>query len=180
MVALGSEHEVKAAMNETHMAEKDNGADESPPKKKAKTELTKKNSSGKENCTPCGIKGKCTTKKGGIIIVSGESSTHNEKPISPLEQAATSPQTIPNPAQQCDTATSTEDTIKPRNPQEKTATSPLKPAEQSDTATSLEGAQSSFKTQTRTQINIIVPLELAQSPPKTELSFTSQHCHPIK
>ena len=40
---LGNEREVKAAMNEIHMAENDGGADKPPPKKKARTEPAKKN-----------------------------------------------------------------------------------------------------------------------------------------
>ena len=89
-VALGSETEVKAAMNEMQEA-KDDGMDEPPTQKKARTEPAIKRSRGKENCTPHPGQAKgTTTKKGSIIIVSGESSTPTEKSSGPPEQAVTS------------------------------------------------------------------------------------------
>lgn len=78
-------------MNEMREA-KDDGMDEPPPEKKARTEPAKKSSRGKENRTPHPGQAKGTTrKKGSIIIVSGESSTPTEEKSSdPPEQAVTS------------------------------------------------------------------------------------------
>ena len=64
VIALGSETEVKAAMNEMRGA-KDDGMDEPPPQKKARTEPAKKCSRGKENRTPHPGQSKDTTKKKG-------------------------------------------------------------------------------------------------------------------
>ena len=91
VVALGSERDMKAAMHEMHVAENDGGAGELPPKKKARTEPVKKkkDSSGKENCTPHSGQGKDTTNKGSIIIVSGDSGTPSKKPRDLPEQSYT-------------------------------------------------------------------------------------------
>ena len=61
---------MKAVMTEMNMAEKDGGADEPPPKKKARTEPAKKASRGKENRTPRHGHAKGSTKKGSIFVSS--------------------------------------------------------------------------------------------------------------
>ena len=129
VVALGSEPEVKAAMNEMRVAEKDGDMDEPPPQKKARTEPAKKSSRGKENRTPHSGQARGTTKKkGSIIIVSGENSTPTEKPSDPPEQAVTSQLTTPTPAKQSDTATTIE--VSDSSSKAQTLLYPLNPLEQ--------------------------------------------------
>ena len=75
----------------TKRAEKDGGADEAPPKKKAHIESAKTTSKGKENHTSHSDRGKGNTqKKGSIIIVSGDSKPKEKlsDPTDPPEQAA--------------------------------------------------------------------------------------------
>ena len=185
VVAVGTEGEVKAVMNDMQVEEKD---DEPcpPPKKKARTELPKKNRGGKENHVPRSGQGKGTSttkKKGRIIIVSGDGKTPSEKQSDPSEQVSTSPSpaeqsdtasdgktpgekqsdppaTSPSPAEQPDTASDDKTpSEKQSDPPEQVSTSPS-PAEQSDTATTLEETSNSLsKAQTS---NSTAPLELVQ------------------
>ena len=112
-------------MNEMREA-KDGGMDEPPPQKKARTESAIKRSRGKKNRTPHPGQAKGTTKKGSIIIVSGESSTPTKKSSGPPEQAVTSELTTPTPVKQSDMVTTIEASNVPSKAQSNTST-PIEP-----------------------------------------------------
>ena len=91
-----------------------------------------------------------TAKKESIIIVSGDSSTRSEKTSDPLEQAATSQPTTPNPT------------------------------EQSNTVTSLKGTNSCTNYNTNSHYCTAWACSIPPKTLTSQHSFFSQYCQPIR